>query len=110
MDLTADERDIVQYLKSWNGRFVSAKEISRRAGGKRKHQEDERWALRLLPMMKEKGVVVADEVGHYRLPEDEYSKSASEKKKRNKKWVSPQIEQILKNSGKKFEIIDGNEP
>ena len=103
MDLSADEKEICDYLKSYSKQYISGREICRRAGGKRRFQEDPHWAFRALPRMIEKGVVETDSLGHYRLRgEEEETKS----KKKNKRWVAPHIERILKQSGKKFDGID----
>lgn len=107
MDLSSDENDVMAYLKSWKQQFVSMKEICRRAAGKRRAEEDPRWASRILPHMVEKGLIETDSLGHYRLREEETTKAAARKRK---KWVSPQIEKILKASGKKFDALDETEP
>ena len=99
--MDSDEREIHDYLKAWPKQFISAKEICRRAGGKRKYQEDSRWAYPVLSRMLEKGLIETDSLGHYRAKDDE-----KREKTNRKKWVSPQIEKILKQSGKRFEILD----
>ena len=103
MDLTSDEKEIYDFVKSYSNQFISGKEICRRAGGKRRFQEDPHWAFRVLPRMMEKGVIETDSLGHYRT-RDQGEETKSKKKK--KRWVSPQIERILKQSGKKFHDID----
>ncbi len=103
MDLTADEKEIYDYLKSYSKQYISDREICRRAGGKRRFQEDPHWAFRALPRMVEKGAVETDSLGHYRLKDEE---EETKPKKKNKRWVAPHIERILKQSGKKFDGID----
>jgi hypothetical protein len=92
----ADEQDICNYLKSLPGEFISGKEIARRAGGKWRFRKDPQWAATVLPRMVEKELLESDSTGHYRLvakrPDD----------KRKKRWVSPQIKKILRESGKTF--------
>ena len=39
--METEEREICIYLKSWNGQFVSGREIARRAAGKRRFREDQ---------------------------------------------------------------------
>ena len=102
MDLTSDEKEIYDFVKSYSNHYVSGKEICRRAGGKRRFQEDPHWAFRVLPRMMEKGVFETDSLGHYRVRDEETEKKA---KKKGKRWVSPQIERILKESGKEFQDI-----
>ena len=106
MDLSSDERDVVQYLKSWKEQFVSGKEICRRAAGKKRFQKEPHWFFRIMPLMMEKGVIETDGNGHYRVKGEETKKQDRTKQK---KWVSPQIARILKQSGKTFELNDGDE-
>ena len=93
--MDSDERDICDFLKSWSGQFISGREIARRAGGKWRFRENKFWAVPVLARMVEKGLVQADASGHYRL-------IAEKKKGGPKKWVSPQIQNILEKSGKDF--------
>ena len=98
--MDADENDICQYLKSWPGQFVSTKEICRRAGGKWRYREDERWALPVLQRLIETGLVESDSTGHFRLIQ------RHETTQSKKRWVSPQIQRILEQSGKDFSGVD----
>jgi hypothetical protein len=95
--MDSDERDICNYLKTFPGRFVSAREISRRAAGKRRYREEPNWAYPVLSRMVEKALIETDSTRHYRLPVVEA------KKDKNKKWISPQIRKILER--KKLEHI-----
>jgi hypothetical protein len=90
--MDADERDICIFLKSWLGQYVSGREIARRAGGKWRYRKDPNWATPVLHRLFEKGILDADSTGHFRLRK-------SEKKE---KWVSPEIQKILEQSGKNF--------
>ena len=101
--MDADERDIVNYLKSMPGQFISAKEISRRASGKRRHREEPHWALPVLVRMLEQGVVVQDPSHYYRLRE-------AAKKERPKRWISPQMQRILDRRGKAEETFEVDDP
>lgn len=94
--MTADERAIVDYLKSWPGQFVSGREINRRAGGKSRYRDEPDWASTLLPQLVERGVLESDSTGHFRLVR------SREDKQKPKKWVSPQLRKILEQSGKDF--------
>jgi hypothetical protein len=95
--MDADERDICNYLRGWPGQFVSAREICRRAAGKRRYREEPNWAFPVLSRLVEQGRVESDATGHYRLRPRE--------KKKPKRWLSPRIHQILKDSGKGFEEV-----
>jgi len=96
--MDADEQAICDYLKSWPRQFVAAKEISRRAAGKKRYYDDPDWAVRVLIRMMEKGLVEGDAAGHYRLPQEN-------KESKPKKCVSPQIKKLLEQSGKKFDDV-----
>ena len=94
--MDADEREIYQFLKSWGSEFIAAREICRRAGGKRRFHEDADWAKPVLLRMAERGILETNATGHFRL------KPVS-KKKQSKQWVSPDIAKILKESGVEVE-------
>ena len=94
--MDADERDICLYLKSWQGKFVSGKEIARRAGGKSRFRQDPNWAVPLLLRLVEKGILESDATGHFRL------RPLEKKKEKNKKFISPELKKILEQSGKDF--------
>jgi hypothetical protein len=93
--MDSDEQFICEFLKFWRGQFVGQREIARRAAGKRKYQEDPGWAKRALARLVEKGIVETDTTGHFRL-------YFQEKKKQSKKWIAPDIRNILAASGKDF--------
>jgi hypothetical protein len=104
----ADEKAIIEYLKSWPHNFVSGKEIARRAAGKARHEKEPGWAIPLLAQMVQRGVIESDHLGYFKLkPEDR-------RKKKAQRQVSPQLLKILKSSGKSFEGIEiddeGHEP
>jgi hypothetical protein len=96
--VNADEKAIIEYLKSWPYSFVSGKEIARRASGKARHDKEPGWAVPLLAQMVQRGAIESDHLGYFKLkPEDR------RKKKREQKQVSPQLLKILKSSGKSFD-------
>ena len=96
--MDADERDVCLFLKSFPGQFVSFKDISRRAGGKRRYREEPEWASPVLAKLVEKAIIESDATGHYRL------KARVEDPKVNR-WLSPQIRRILEKSGKEFDGV-----
>ena len=98
--MDSEEREIYFYLKGWKHEYISSREICRRAGGKRRFHREPEWAKPVLNRMVERGIVEMDPAGHYRLkpPED---KRAGKKKH----WVSPQIQGILRSSGKDFSQV-----
>lgn len=102
--MDADEQDICNFLKTWPKQFVAVREICRKAGGKKRFREDPYWAHQVVLRLAEKGLIEGDRAGHYRLVQPK-------KKDTRVKWVSPQVKQILKRSGKQFdEVIDLGEP
>lgn len=95
-NMDADEREIYQFLKSRGAEFVHTREICRRAGGKRRFHEDPEWAKPVLLRMAERGILEVNATGHFRL-------KPIPKKNRHKRWVSPDIAKILKDSGVEVE-------
>ena len=94
--MDADEREIYQFLKSWGGQFVAAREICRRAGGKRRSQEEPEWAKPVLLRMVGRGVLESNATGHFRI-------KRFSKKNRDKQQVSPDIARISEEGGGKVE-------
>jgi hypothetical protein len=97
--LTTEEIEILEYLKTVPQEFVSFKEISRRAGGKKRYREEPEWARPFLRLLLNKDLVEVSETGHYRYRQPK-------KPLKKMRWVSPQIAKILEKSGKSFEIIE----
>src|SRR5258707_5917427 len=96
--MDADEQDICNYLKAWPKQYISAREICRRAGGKRRFREDPFWANQPLLRLVEKNILENDAAGYYRLKPEE-------KQTRTKRWISPHIQQMLDESGKAFDGV-----
>lgn len=103
--MDSDEREIYYYLKSWKEEFISSREICRRAGGKKRFRQAEEWAKPVLTRMVDKGILETDTGGHYRL------KPIDKKTRKGKRWVSPQVARVLRQSGKDFSevIMDEDE-
>jgi hypothetical protein len=94
--MDADERETYQFLKSWGTQFVAAYEVCRRAGGKRRFREEPEWAKPVLLRMGERGILESDATGHFRI-------KRLSKKSKDKRWISPDIAQILEEGGVKVE-------
>jgi hypothetical protein len=90
-----EEREIFLFLKTYGAMHVAAREICRRAGGRRRYDEDHEWAKPILARMIERGILETNAEGQYRLK--------PRKKKKDGKWVSPEIEKILKENGVEVE-------
>jgi predicted transcriptional regulator len=90
--MDADEREIINYLKTWGSTYVNAKEIARRACTKKRFHEEPDWAKPVLLRLVEKGFLESDISGRYRLkPESKHDKT--------KRWVAPDIKEILEEGG-----------
>jgi len=70
MTLSSDELEILNYLKSWKGSFVTMVEICRCAGGRRKFKESPHWAKALMARLVDTQMVEVNERGHYRVVGD----------------------------------------
>jgi len=94
--MDSDEREIFNYLKTWGSEYVSVREICRRAGTKRRYHEDPDWAKPILQVMAERGILEKDLLGRYRL-------KPKPKRSSGGRWVSPDIEKLLKDKGVEVE-------
>lgn len=65
--MDADEREIFNFLKTFGEEWVAAKEICRRAGGKKRFSQDNDWAKPILQRMKERNLLEGDELGRFRI-------------------------------------------
>lgn len=97
--MDADEKEIFRYLRGEPGRFIPATSISRHAGGKHKFRESPDWAKAALLRMLDRGILEVDAVGAYRL------KPRPEPESQTHAWVSPQIAEVLRKSGKRFDAM-----
>jgi hypothetical protein len=94
--MDADERDIFNYLKTWGSEFVGVREICRRAGTKKRFHENPEWAKPILQLMTERSILERDILGRYRV-------KPKPKHGRGGRWVSPDIEKLLKENGVEVE-------
>ena len=94
--MDADEREIFDYLSTFGEQWVNAKEICRRASTKKRFNEDNNWAKPILHRMKERYIVEGDQMGRYRIK--------LIKKGHKGKWVSPDIEKILREGGVEVDV------
>jgi len=93
--MDADEREVFDFLKPFGEEWVNAKEICRRAGGKRRFHEDPHWAKPVLQRLKDRRILEGDALGRYRIkPPPKHGKG---------RWVSPEIDKILRESGVKVD-------
>ena len=100
----SEERDICAFLEAMAGQTVSVREIARRAGGRWRFQEDPNWPAAALLRLMDSGVVQCDAAGRYSLAQ-------GKKGPARRKWISPQLRKILRDSGKDFgQAVEPNEP
>jgi len=97
--MSSDEREILNYLQTWGGEFINAKEVSRRAGTKKRFHEEPDWARPILMSMVESGLLECDLNGRFRVKVDR-------KKGHKQRWVSPDIEKILSDKGIAVDAAD----
>lgn len=90
--MDADERDIFNYLKTSGKDFVGVREICRRAASKKRYHEDPEWAVPKLSLMTEHGILERDSMGRFRV-------KPKPKTKHGGRWISPEIEELLKEKG-----------
>lgn len=117
MVLSSDELEILDYLKSSKGNFVSLVEVCRCAGNRQKFKETPNWANPLMSRLIEANMVEINDRGHYRYigePEDTASAAAGvvgedyfpddseESGEEQQRWIAPHIAEILKKARKKF--------
>jgi len=94
--MDVDEREIFLFLKTYGVDFVAAREICRRAGGRRRYHEDHEWAKPILVRMAERGILETNSEGQYRV-------KPVKKKQGSGRWVSPDIAKILQENGVQLE-------
>ena len=102
--MTQDEQDILLYFKSNPNLWVSMTEISRQVGGKFRFQTEPDWPRKIVKKFLGKSLLEMDASGAYRLkPRDKPAPRGP------RLHVSPQVAEILKKSGKKFDADLGDE-
>lgn len=68
MSSSDEDREVLQYLQTSPETFFSAREICRRAGGKRKWEENQRWALPVLARLVTLKLIEQNPAGAYGIP------------------------------------------
>jgi hypothetical protein len=97
--MDADEREIYHYLKQRSREFIPVREIGRRTGGKRRGRRFPEWARPVLERMAERGILESGGEAGYRL------KPITEVEGKGRRWISPELAEILKASGKAFDGV-----
>jgi hypothetical protein len=77
MILSAEELEILEYLKGYGGKYIPMVEICRRAGGRQRFSESPQWAHGLVQRLVDAHMVEVNERGHYRVPEQEKPQAAT---------------------------------
>jgi hypothetical protein len=99
--MDSDEREIFSFLKTTGKEFVNAREVCRRAAGKKRYHQDADWAKPILQSMAERGILETDGTGRYRIK--------PKPKRSGGRWISPDIEKLLKDKGVPVESKTGGE-
>ncbi len=94
--MDADERAIYYYLKSQRPKPAPVRDIARHVGGRRRFHYAPDWARPALLRMTERGIVETDAIGSYRLS------PIPRRLTDGKRWVSSEMAEILRSSGKAF--------
>jgi hypothetical protein len=77
MTLCPEAQDVLNYLKSFTGRYVALMEISRQAGGRQRFKENPNWAKALVAPLVEADLLEMNERGHYRLKNKDAGQKAA---------------------------------
>lgn len=99
-NLEADERLVFLYLQNWPGEYISATEITRRADGKNRCQQDPRWATTALAQLVAAKWLETDGHGKYRVA----ARNEAVKLGGKKRFVAPHLRAILERHGGKFPV------
>jgi hypothetical protein len=97
--MDALEREIYYFLKARKPEAIPARELSRRVGGRRRFRADPDWVGPVLRRMVERGILVANEAGFYRL------KPIPPAKTTGKLWASPEMTARLKGHAKSLDKL-----
>jgi len=96
--MDADEREVYYFLKGQTPQYVTVNSICRYAAGKQRFRDSPDWAKPALLRMLERGIVEMDDTDAYHLKPMPQSNV-------RKRWVAPQIADILKKGGPRFDQV-----
>jgi hypothetical protein len=65
--MNVDEKEIVEFLRTFKDVYVSVVEVSRRLGARKRFNLDRTWARPILLRMELDGVIESNEFGEFRL-------------------------------------------
>lgn len=100
--LSTDANCVLIYLKNYPNDFMTETEIARRADGRHRFMDDPYWAHFALIELTDFKYVETDGSGRFRL-KTTVAATASPKKP-GAKFLSPQMREILQQSGKGFDL------
>jgi hypothetical protein len=72
--LSAEQQQVLTYLRSSPGAWFSAMEVSRRAGTRKQFEEEPRWAVNCLRYLLDMKLVERNGSGHYKFFDPEAQK------------------------------------
>jgi len=67
MNLSAEQKEIYDFLLTRKQTFVSANEVSKWLGGNKRYQSDRTWARPILRRMEMEGILESNPFGEYRI-------------------------------------------
>jgi hypothetical protein len=91
--MSSEELGIYNYLKSHPLRSINSREICRRAAGLRRYRGNPDWAVPVLVLMREKGIVESEDGGCFRISRQFLDQL--EERRRRSRWLAPEIKRII---------------
>jgi hypothetical protein len=64
--VSAEQQQVLNFLRSSPNTFFSGPEISKRAGNRKQYEKDPRWAINCLRYLLDMKLVERDGSGHYK--------------------------------------------
>jgi hypothetical protein len=88
MILSAEELEILEYLKGYGGKYIPMVEICRRAGGRQRFSDSPQWARGLMQRLVDAKMVEVNERGHYRVEAQEKHQTTASAPVKNTEGVA----------------------
>ena len=64
--MTAEESDVLNFLKGSPETWFNRREIAKKAGGRQRFEEDNFWCARVLQSLLEQELIEQNDTGHYK--------------------------------------------
>jgi hypothetical protein len=69
--VSAEQQQVLNFLRTSPDCYFSAMEISRKAGNRKQYEEEPRWAINCLRYLLDMKLVIRDGRGHYKFATDD---------------------------------------